>query len=68
LGARSDAICHTVTTTEQDRIFFYAYFDGRPDADSLVGVARDVLTHKAGILSGYDKTKKAITIVTPDAK
>ena len=71
LGASDTAngsICHAVTMEEPDRVLFYAYFEGRPDAASLLGVARDVFTSKAGFLSGYDRTKKTIIVAMPDAK
>jgi hypothetical protein len=58
---------YAVTLTHGQTSSLLALFNGRPPADALIGIARDVFNGRGHTLTSYDRAGKTIQIQMPDA-
>ncbi|HEY1711074.1 MAG TPA: hypothetical protein VGG10_22605 [Rhizomicrobium sp.] len=67
--AKDFATIYVATLTQGKRVFTLGFYDGRPDAETLATLARDVLTGKQHPLSSFELGTKTISVDTQsDAK
>jgi hypothetical protein len=55
-----------ITFANDQGLWTFAYYDGRPPAEALAKLAAEIRDHKAKALGGYSAKGKSITIIMPE--